>query len=138
MGRVNTPQLSTQERLSLEFGLQQGESHCFRTRCHVILLKADGQTSKDVGLITNMSHISVNHWVSRFKSDGISGLRNKPGQGRKPILNFEDKESLLEAVKSHRQRVQVAKAEWEANRGKSISDSTLHRFLKVLTEDIKG
>lgn len=137
MGRVNTPQLSTQERLVLEQGFREGDSHCFRTRCHVILLKADGRTSKDVGLITDMSHISVNHWVKRFKSEGISSLRNKPGQGRKPILDSEDKESLLEAVKAHRQRVQVAKAEWEASRGKSISDSTLHRFLKVLTEDIK-
>jgi transposase len=85
-----------------------------------------------------MSHISVNHWVNRFKREGISGLRNKPGQGRKPVLDSEDKKGLLEAIKSHRQRLQPAKAEWEASRGKSISDSTLRRFLKVLTKDING
>jgi opacity protein-like surface antigen len=38
----------------------------------------------------------------------------------------------------HRQRLQTAKAEWEASGGKSISDSTLRRFLKVLTEDINA
>ena len=76
-------------------------------------------------------------WVARFKFEGISNLRNKPGKERKPILDSDDKESLLEAVKAHRQRVQVAKAEWKANRGKSIIDNTLHRFPKVLTEDIK-
>jgi transposase len=85
-----------------------------------------------------MSHISVNSRVKRFKSEGISGLRNKAGQGRKPVLDSEDKRGLLEAVKSHRQRLQTAKAEWEASRGKSISESTLRRFLKVLTEDING
>lgn len=74
MGLVNTPQLSTQERLILEQGFREGESHCFRTRCHVILLKADGRTSKDVGLITDMSHISVNHWgnVSNPKASQAS------------------------------------------------------------------
>jgi transposase len=104
----------------------------------VILLKAEGRSSKDVGLITGMSHISVNSWVKRFKSEGISGLRNKPGQGRKPVLDSEDKHSLLEAVKNHRQRLQTAKAERESSREKSISDSTLRRFFKVLTEDING
>ena len=138
MGRVNTPHLSDTERQALELGLKKGESHSFRTRCHVILLKADGRNSKDVGLITGMSNISVNHWVSRFKSDGISGLHNRAGQGRKPVLDTEDKEGLLATIKSHRQRLQTAKAEWEASRGKSISDSTLRRFLKVLTEDING
>jgi transposase len=124
--------------MRLEEGLKKGDSHCFRSRCQVILLKGEGRSSKDVGLITGMSHVSVNSWVKRFKSDGISGLHNKPGQGRKPVLDLEDKQGLLEAVKSHRQRLQTAKAEWEASRGKSISDSTLRRFLKVLTEDING
>lgn len=138
MGRVNTPELSEKDRASLAHGLKSGSSHCFRTRCHVILLKAEGRTSIDVGLITGMSNVSVNHWVSRFKSLGISGLQNKSGQGRKPVLDAEDKAGLLASVKAHRQRLQTAKAEWEASRGKSISDSTLRRFLKVLTEDING
>ncbi|MDR1356651.1 MAG: helix-turn-helix domain-containing protein [Tannerellaceae bacterium] len=112
MNRVNTPQLSDRDRLLLEKGIKKGESHCFRTRCRVILLKAEGRSSKDVGLITDMSHISVNHWVKRFKSGGgISELKNEPGQGRKAVLNAEDREGLLEAVKQHRQRLQTAKAE---------------------------
>jgi transposase len=91
MGRVNTPQLSERDRIELASGFKKGDSHCFRNRCHVILLKSEGRSSKDVGLITGMSHISVNHWVNRFKSEGISGLHNKPGQGRKPVLDSEDK-----------------------------------------------
>lgn len=81
MGRVNTPELSLQDRVLLENGFKAGLSHCFRNRCHVILLKSEGRDSKDVGLITGMSAISVNHWVKRFKLEGISGLSNKPGQG---------------------------------------------------------
>jgi transposase len=105
MSRVNTPQLSDRDRLLFEEGIKKGESHCFRTRCHVILLKAEGRSSKDVGLITDMSPISVNHLVKRFKYGGISGLNNKPGQGSKAVLDAEDREGLLEAVKQHRQRL---------------------------------
>jgi len=100
MGRVNTPLLTSSERSALEAGFKLGDSHCLRNRCHVILLKADGRSSKDVGMITGMSHISVNSWVTRFKSEGISGLLNKPGQGRKPLLTGADKDSLLASVKS--------------------------------------
>ncbi|MDR1335632.1 MAG: helix-turn-helix domain-containing protein [Tannerella sp.] len=66
-----------------------------RNRCHVILLKAEGCSSKDVGLITGMSNISVNHWVKRFKTGGISGLNNKSGQGRKPVLDAGDRSTSL-------------------------------------------
>jgi transposase len=138
MGRVNTPVLTSSERLALEVGFKSGDSHCFRNRCHVILLKAEGRDSKDVGSITGMSHVSVNSWVKRFKSEGISNLHNKSGQGRKPLPGTDDREDILAAIKSHRQRLQTAKAEWEASKGKQVSTCTLRRFLKVLTEDING
>jgi transposase len=138
MGRVNTPPLSADSRKALESGFRSGERHCFRLRCQVILLKADGRSSKEVGLITGMSHVSVNGRVKRFALEGISGLQTKPGQGRKPLLDIEDKAGLLLAVKAHRQRLCTAKAEGEASRGKSVSESTLRRFLKVLAEDINA
>lgn len=138
MGRVNTLELSKSDRSALESGLKYGDSHCFRTRCQVILLKVDNRSSKDVGLITGMSHVSVNSWVKRFNVGGISGLQTRAGQGRKPLLDLQDKEGLQTAIKSYRQRLQTAKAEWEASSGKSVSKSTLRRFLKVLAEDINA
>jgi transposase len=86
-----------------------------------------------------MCHVSINSWLNRYKSEGISGLYTKPGRGRKAILNSEeDKESILEAIKSNRQRMRTAKAEWEAKSGKSVSDSTFKAFLKSLADDING
>ena len=61
----------------------------------------------DVAEITGMTYVSVNAWVKRY---------NDFGQGRKPILNKEtDKESVLQSIKAHRQRIQTANAEWEEN-----------------------
>ncbi|KAA6315802.1 hypothetical protein EZS27_033790, partial [termite gut metagenome] len=38
MGRVNTPQLTPEQRQTLDSGFKTGRSHCFRMRCHTILL----------------------------------------------------------------------------------------------------
>jgi transposase len=137
MGRVNTPILTCEQRQALESGLKQGKSHCFRMRCQSILLKSEGRTSKEVGAITDMSHVSVNSWVKRYKTDGISGLYTRSGRGRKAILSvLEDKESILSSIKANRQRMRTAKAEWESKSGKSVSDSTFKAFLKSLADDI--
>jgi len=137
MGRVNTPTLTPEERIDLENGFKTGNSHCFRMRCHTILLKAEGRTSKSVGAITGMSNISVNSWLKRFLTHGILGLRTQPGRGRKSIIvPVEDQESILKAIKANRQRLQTAKAEWELQSGKTLSRTAFRNFLKSLAEDI--
>ncbi len=135
MGRINTPLLTTSMTTALAQGVKDGKTHCFRTRCRVILLKATGRSSADVGLITAMTDVSVNAWVKRYKEFGINGLQTKPGRGRKPKLC---KEAVLAAVKAHRQRLQTAKAEWEQQSGRTVSSTTLKTFLKVLTVDINA
>ena len=139
MGRVNTPKLSIISREELEILLKKSANASLRKRCKLILLKADGRTSKDVGSILRMSHVSVNSWVKRYKEEGILGLSIKPGRGKKALLNLEeDKALILASVKRHRQRVSSAKAEWEACSGKKVSEKTFKRFLKSLVEDING
>jgi len=135
MGRVNRPILEEAQKQELYMGFKEGETHCFRMRCHSVLLKAEGLTSKEVGQMTDMCHISVNSWLARYKKEGISGLKTKPGRGRKPILQNEDEESVLKKVKENRQRMQIAKAEWEAETNKSVSSPTFRRFLKSLAEN---
>lgn len=70
-------------------------------RCRAILLKSKGLTSKKVGEQTEMTHISVNSWVKRFETEGISGLETRPGRGRKPIMDSSDEEN---SPQSHRKR----------------------------------
>lgn len=139
MGRKNTPVLSETQRAELTKGLKTGKSHAFRCRCQVILLKAEGRGSKDVGEIVDMCHVSVNSWLKRYKQQGIEGLLTKPGRGRKPsIRQEEDREAILEAVKANRQRISLAKAEWEAQRPEGdtpVGRDALRRFLKALAAD---
>ncbi len=137
MGRVNTPILTPEQHRELEVGFKRGSSHCFRMRCQSILLKSEGRSSAEVGAITGMCNVSVNSWLKRYKTEGVSGLRTKPGRGRKPIIDMvEDKQAILAAIKANRQRMQTAKAEWEQQSGKNVSSSTFKNFLKSLADDI--
>ena len=136
MGRkAKTVELSTDQRAELEQGYRTSKAP-FSRRCHMILLKTENRTSQEVAQIVGTNHISVNTWVNRYKSEGISGLKTKSGQGRKRILDEEkDKEKVKAAVKKERQRLKHAKAELEKELGKTFSLKTLHRFLKNLSVD---
>jgi transposase len=142
MGRVNTPLLSESQRLELEQGLKNSASHAFRMRCQSILLKSAGRKSKEVGTIVGMCHVSVNSWLKRYKKEGLSGLLTKPGRGRKPSIQpHEDQEAILIAVQANRQRISLAKAEWEAQRAegsKPVGIVAFRNFLKALAGDING
>jgi transposase len=139
MGRVNTPILSESERSELENLYKKSDNHTLRKRCQTILLKADGRKSKDVGSIVGMSHMSVNSWLSRYKSDGLLGLSTKEGRGPKRKISLEvDGALVLALAKKHRQKVELAKAEWEASTGKTLHRETFRTFLKSLVEDIRG
>lgn len=136
MGRVNTPQLTTEAKTALEEGFRRGRKHAFRLRCQLVLLKSENRKSKEVAGIVKMCEMSVNNWLFRYATEGIAGLETKPGRGRKPLIDkSRDEASVLASVKANRQRLQTAKAEWESQSGKSASRDTLRRFLKVLADD---
>lgn len=135
-GRIKKLDLTPEALQTLELGYRNGESHCFRMRCMAVLLKAKGLSAATAGSLTDMTLASVNHWVKRYQAEGISSLYTKPGQGRKPLINDTDEESVLAAIKADRQNVQAAKAAWEASSGKTVSRLTFQRFLKSLADDI--
>ena len=139
MGRANTPAVTLTQRKELEEGLRHGASHCFRMRCQSILLKSEGRKSKEVSQITGMCAVSINNWVKRYNEEGVAGLQTKSGRGRKPLISpTEDSVAILSAIKSNRQRMRTAKAEWEASSGKKVCDTTFKAFLKTLADDINA
>ena len=136
MGKPKVLKLTEAESLALEKGFCLGEKHCFRMRCHTVLLKADGPSSAAVGMQTEVSHVSVNAWVKRFKSEGIDGLNTRSGRGRKHIMDCSNEEDVRRAIEQNRQSVSKARAAWDQASGKEASDSTFKRFLSALAQDI--
>lgn len=136
MGRVNTPLLDERTKAELDKRFRTDKSHVVRMRCQLVLLKAEGRTSKEVAGIVKMCEMSVNNWLSRYKAEGIQGLLTKPGRGRRPVIFSEqEQQSALALIKANRQKLQTAKAEWENQQGKSIGRDAFRRFLKAVVDD---
>ena len=136
IAKIKVIQLTDEQRLQLEEGFRQGKSHAYRMRCRTILLKAKGLTSKEVGVRTEQTHISVNSWVKRFETEGIKGLETRPGRGRKPIMDNSDEDAVRIAIENDRQSVMKAKEAWQQASGKKASESTFRAFLSALARDI--
>lgn len=131
MGKIKTVVLSESERAALEKGARNGKSFAYRKRCQMILLKADGHTSKAVAQQVGGCEVVVNNWLKRYQEHGIEGLVMRAGRGRPSILQTEsDLETVRLCVQKHRQKVSLAKAELEETLGKEFGILTLKRFLK--------
>jgi len=139
MGRFIKITLDDKTRATLEDGYRRDQSHTFRQRCQIVLLKAEGRKSKEIAALFGCGEKSVNDWLHRYRSEGINGLRTRVGRGRPAILSAEtDAAPVRQAVMQHRQRISQAKAVLEEDLGKEFSHRTLVRFLKNLTADISG
>ncbi|WP_212123114.1 helix-turn-helix domain-containing protein [Bacteroides pyogenes] len=136
MGKPKVLELTEAQRLELNRGFRLGEKHCFRMRCRAVLLKGDGLSAAKAGAQTEMSFVSVNAWVKRYKEEGIDGLNTRTGRGRKPIMDSSDEEAVRRAIEEDRQCVSKAKTAWEQATGKEASNMTFKRFLSALAQDI--
>ena len=135
MGRKATKiELSTEQRAELTKAWKESEKKVLRQRSHLILLKSEGRSSKDIAGILDMEAQAVNHWVRRFRSAGIEALHTRSGQGRKAVFDVErDSEIVRKAVQSERQQLKNAQLILEEQIGKPFSLKTLKRFLKNLS-----
>ena len=132
--KIRQIELSAEQRQLLQQGYSKGKTHAFRKRCHVVLLKAEGRTSKDIGGIVAMHEVSVNNWLNRYEAQGIAGLFTKEGRGRKPLLDDQqDAPIVRDTIAEERQRLSRAKELLEQRLGKTFSQRTLRRFLKNIT-----
>ncbi|MBD5317151.1 MAG: helix-turn-helix domain-containing protein [Bacteroides sp.] len=99
--------------------------------------KADGLSKAAAGERAEQTYQRVMHWVKRFKTEGIAGLKNKPGNGRRRIISTkEEKEAVREAIRQHRQSVSKARAAWEEATGKQIKDGAFRNFLSAMAQDL--
>lgn len=125
--------LTKAQRQELEEGYQTGQTASYRQRCHGILLKSQDRTSKQIGIILGVSHITVTNWLNRYEKEGIQGLQTKSGRGRQAILDIgKDGELVKSVVQQERQRLKQAKEILEKRLDKRFSTKTLKRFLKSL------
>ncbi len=128
--------LEPSEVMTLEEGYKNVTNHYFKQRCHCILLSNQGYDMYSLKAIFQVSHPTVSHWFDSWQQEGVVGLYNQSGQGRKPILSSYDEEIVKAKVKSSPQTLKKAREELKEELQRDFSQRTLERFLKKLVEPV--
>ena len=85
-------EISNEERKTLEKVLKTHEKAYMRERASAILQISNGKSGLEVaqsGLLQKRRENTLYEWVRRYKAEGIAGLANRPGRGRKPSFFFQ-------------------------------------------------
>lgn len=67
-------------------------------RAEIILLRAEGLAQQEVAERLGCSSVKVSKWTARFRSNGLNGLDDKAGRGRKQSLRPEQVEQVITQV----------------------------------------
>jgi transposase len=84
---VHRLSLTPEERAALVALRDAGPKPYLRERAAALLKIADGQAAAAVartGLLRPRQPDTVYRWLARFRAEGIAGLADRPGRGRKP------------------------------------------------------
>ena len=65
-------------------------------RAAIILRRAEGVRQVDVAEELGVSVACVNKWSQRFEREGLEGLADRPGRGRKPSIALETVARVIE------------------------------------------
>lgn len=95
-------------------------------------MSSQGVEVSDLMIIFKVSRITIYNWLNRWDSDGLPGLYNRKGQGRKPILTDADSVQVEERVRENCQQLKEVRTKLKADLSRDFSDKTLKRFLKSL------
>jgi hypothetical protein len=56
-------------------------------RARVVLLLAEGHSFATAARLCDLTVRNARKWVLRYLAQGLAGLRDKPGRGRKPVFS---------------------------------------------------
>ena len=96
-------------------------------RARIVLLRHEGFSQREVAGQVGVSVACVNRWSQRFDAQGIAGLRDQPGRGRRPSIPT----GTVEKVIAEAGQKPVGRARWSTRsmaRQAGVSPSTVGRI----------
>ncbi|WP_170132733.1 helix-turn-helix domain-containing protein [Pedobacter cryoconitis] len=69
--------------------LNTNDAYTVGVRLYLVYLVALGHSSRKLSELHNISFKQITNWVHRFEKEGIEGLKDKKGRGRRSALSDE-------------------------------------------------
>jgi transposase len=116
---------------ALKWGYSHGKSPLFRRKCHCIIQSNSGKTPGQLADFFQVNKMTVLNWFNLWALDGIEGLQLKPGRGRKPKLNTDDRRHVSvvkELISNENQNLTKVQSQIQGQLGIELSKKTLQCF----------
>src|SRR5690349_21622034 len=84
------------EKLSRSGIVQKRQSQ----RAEIILSRLRGEKSVKIAERLGLDCDSITYWVKRFNEDGLPGLKDREGRGRKPSYSETERGQMLEIAQT--------------------------------------
>jgi len=101
-----------------------------RRRAQAMLLSAKGYTIDEISAIVDCHRVTVSRWIDQWHGQGLDGLLENEGRGRKKSLTGEEERQVLEWLKEEPGSATGLLGKIEKAFGKKISSATLKRLFK--------
>ena len=121
--------LSETQREELCQAMKTGNEQT-RRRAHAILLSARRYSVDQIADIYEVDRDTVSDWLDRWEDEGVEGLQDQEGRGRKPTLNEKEQRQAIKIVEKDPRSAKRSLSKIEEKTGKKISLDTLKRILK--------
>jgi transposase len=125
---INPLSLKLLERL-----YRQSRHHQVRQRAHFLILAAQGVKVEAAMSLFKVSYKTIYNWLDRWESEGMVGLYNKPGRGRKRTFNEVQEKSIRAWAKQAPRQLKQVQQKIKATWGIDTSTETIKRILKTFS-----
>lgn len=111
---------------------RQSRHHQVRQRAHCILLSSQDYSIAQLMEIFSVSRKTLYNWFNNWEEQGVVGLYNRPGRGRKKTFNPEQVEQIRRWVQQSPRQLKQVVAKIREEWGMTTSTQTIKRVLKAL------
>lgn len=85
---------------SIKALIRKDERYTIGLRLYAVYQVAKGQSSRKLEDLYNTSFKQITNWVHRFEKEGLEGLKDKKGRGRKDKLTLSQKQEIVKLLKN--------------------------------------
>jgi len=85
---------------SIKAMIGKDERYTIGLRLYAVYQVAKGQSSRKLEDLYNTSFKQITNWVHRFEKEGLEGLKDKKGRGRKDSLTLSQRQEIAMLLKN--------------------------------------
>ena len=98
MGRTKQLKIDTSIEEEINSIIKYDKRYRVRNRANAILLKSQLMPVSNIAQLLKVRAEQIYKWIQKFEDIGIDSFYDKPGRGRKTILNDVNSETIRELV----------------------------------------